>query len=246
MSLLNLTGRVALVTGGGTRLGAAIARGLAAAGCDVVVHHATSVAGARAVAADVERLGRKATLIQADLTDRAAIDRLAAEALAATGHVDVLVHNAANFERVPPDALTAEAWDRALALNTTAPYLLTLALAPALRAVRGSVIAITCLSATRPWKNYLPYTVSKVALTGLVHSLAVGLAPDVRVNAVAPGAILPPADYDPAVIDRIRARTPLQRLGETGDVARAVVFLAQNDYLTGQTIDVDGGRVLAD
>jgi len=108
------------------------------------------------------------------------------------------------------------------------------------------VVAITCLSATRPWKNYLPYTVSKVALTGLVHSLALGLAPEVRVNAVAPGTVLPPDDYDAAALERIRARTPLQRLGEAGDVARAVVFLAQNDYLTGQTIAADGGRLLAD
>ncbi len=246
MSLLDLTGRVALVTGGGTRVGAAIVRALAAAGCDVLIHHATSAAGARAVAADVAQLGRKATILKADLTDRAALDRLAGEALAAAGQVDVLVHNAANFERVPPDALTAEAWDRALALNTTAPYLLTLALAPSLRAARGSVIAITCLSATRPWKDYLPYTVSKVALAGLVRSLALGLAPEVRVNAVAPGTVLPPVDFEPAVVERLRKRTPLQRLGEPGDVARAVVFLAQNDYLTGQTIDVDGGRLLAD
>jgi pteridine reductase len=244
MPLLDLHGRTALVTGGGTRLGAAIVRGLAAAGCDAIIHHATSVAGAREVAADVERLGGRATLLQADLTDRAAVDRLAQAALAVSGRIDVLVHNAASFERVPPAALTAGAWDRALALNTTAPYLLTIALAPALRAARASVVAITCLSAERPWKNYLPYSVSKAALAALVRGLAVDLAPEVRVNAVAPGAILPPADYDAAAVDRIRARVPLERLGEAGDIARAVVFLAQNDYVTGQTLTVDGGRIL--
>jgi pteridine reductase len=242
MPALDLHGRAALVTGGGTRVGAAIARALAAAGCDLLVHYASSEAGARAVAADVERLGRRAVVLQADLTDRAAIEPLAKRALAAFGHVDVLVHNAANFERTPPEQLSAEAWDRALALNATAPYLLTLALAPELRRAHGSVIAITCLSATRPWKHYLPYSASKAALANLVQGLALALAPDVRVNAVAPGTVLPPTDYDEEKLARIRERVPLQRFGEAEDVARAVVFLAENEYVTGQTITVDGGR----
>lgn len=242
---LTLTGKIALVTGGGTRVGAAIVRALAGAGCDVLVHYARSAAGARAVAEDVARLGRRATLFQADLTDRARLDRLAAEALASAGRLDVLVHNAANFERVEPEALTAEAWDRAFALNVTAPYLLTTALAPALRAARGSVVAITCLSAERPWKNYLPYSASKAALANLVKGLAKGLAPDVRVNAVAPGTVMAPADYDEETLARIRAGVPLGRLGAAEDVARAVVFLVSNDYITGQTIAVDGGRSVA-
>jgi pteridine reductase len=194
MPALDLHGKLALVTGGGTRVGAAIVRALASAGCDVVVHYASSAAGAQAVAADVVAIGRKATLIQADLTDRAHVDRLAREVLAVAGRLDVVVHNAANFDRVLPEALDAAAWDRAFALNVTAPYLLTLALAPALRAARGSVVAITCLSADRPWKNYLPYSARKAALANLVKGLALALAPEVRVNAVAPGTVLPPAD----------------------------------------------------
>jgi pteridine reductase len=241
MSALDLHGKVALVTGGGTRLGAAIVRALAAAGCDVVIHHATNGAGAARVAAEVAALGRAAHVLRADLTDRAQIDRLAADALAAAGRADVLVHNAANFDRVPPAELDGAAWDRAMALNVTAPYLLTLALAPALRAARGSVVALTCVSADRPWKNYLPYSVSKAALASLVKGLALALAPEVRVNAVAPGTVLPPAEYAEAQLDRLRARVPLGRLGEAADVARAVVFLAGNDYVTGQTITVDGG-----
>lgn len=245
MSALDLHGKLALVTGGGTRVGASIVRALAAAGCDVVVHHASNRAGAAAVAAEVTALGRKATLLQADLTDRGRIEGLAAEALTLTGGLDVLVHNAGSFERVPPDELDAAAWDRAFALNATAPYLLTLALAPALRAARGSVVAITCLSADRPWKNYVPYAASKAALANLVKGFALSLAPEVRVNAVAPGTVMPPADYDEVVVDRIRARVPLRRIGEAADVARAVVFLAGNDYVTGQTITVDGGRAIA-
>jgi len=242
MPAIDLNGRVALVTGGGTRVGAAIVRALAGAGCDVLVHYATSEAGARAVAADVERLGRKASLLQADLGDRAEVSLLAERALGVAGRLDVLVHNAANFERAAPDALSAEVWDRAFALNVTAPYLLTLALAPALRRARGSVVAVTCLSATRPWKHYIPYSASKAALANLVVGLAQGLAPEVRVNAVAPGTVLPPASFGDDQLARLRERIPLGRFGAAEDVARAVVFLAENDYVTGQTITVDGGR----
>ncbi|APR83178.1 3-oxoacyl-[acyl-carrier protein] reductase [Minicystis rosea] len=242
MSALDLHGKLALVTGGGTRVGAAIVRALAEAGCDVVIHHATSATGAKSVAAEVTALGREATIVQADLTDRPQIDRLAQEALAVSGRIDIVVHNAANFERVPPAELSAGAWDRAFALNVDAPYLLTLALEPALRASRGCVVAITCLSAERPWKHYLPYSASKAALANLVKGLSVALAPEVRVNAVAPGTVMPPADYEEETLARIRERIPLSRIGEAADVARAVVFLASNDYITGQTITVDGGR----
>jgi pteridine reductase len=242
MPAVDLHGKLALVTGAGTRVGAAIARALAVAGCDVIVHYASSAAGAQAVAAEIAALGRRALPLQADLTDRAALARLAAEALGVRGSLDVLVHSAANFDRVEPAALDAAAWDRAFALNVTAPYLLTLALAGSLRAARGSVIAITCVSADRPWQNYLPYSASKAALANLVKGLALALAPEARVNAVAPGTVLPPADYDEAKLGRIRARVPLRRIGEAADVARAVVFLAENDYVTGQTITVDGGR----
>lgn len=242
MSILDLSGRTALVTGGGTRLGAEICRALGAAGCDVAVHYASSRDGASAVAGELHRLGRKATCLEADLTSRGDLDRLAREAIAFTGRLDVLVHNAGNFDRVPPEVLDAGAWDRAMALNATAPYLLTIALAPELKKARGSVVAITCTSAERPWRSYIPYSASKAALASLVQGLSLGLAPEVRVNAVAPGTVLPPSDYDEATLARLAARTPLGRIGEAGDVARAVVFLAQNDYITGQTITVDGGR----
>lgn len=243
MTFVALTGRTALVTGGGTRVGAVIARALAGAGADLLVHYASSAEGAGAIVEDAVRLGRRATAIQADLCDRAEIDRLAREALGwSSGRLDLLVHNAANFERVEPAALSAEAWDRAMALNATAPYLLTLALAPALRAARGSVVAIACLSAERPWKNYLPYSASKAALVNLVRGLALGLAPEVRVNAVAPGAVLLPDGYDEATRAKIRARVPLQRIGAAEDVARAVVFLAENDFVSGQVLAVDGGE----
>ncbi|AUX48594.1 3-ketoacyl-ACP reductase [Sorangium cellulosum] len=247
MPHIPLSGRVALVTGAGTRVGAAIARSLAAAGADLVVHYATSAAGADAVVDEARALGRRATALQADLHDREALAGLARAALDwSSGRLDLLVHNAANFDRVPPAELSAEAWDRAMALNATAPYLLTLELAPALRACRGSVVAIACVSAERPWKNYLPYSVSKAALAHLVRGLAVALAPDVRVNGVAPGTVLPPlSSSDEATLARLRERIPLRRIGEAGDVARAVVFLAENDFITGQVLAVDGGASVA-
>ncbi|KYG08721.1 dehydrogenase [Sorangium cellulosum] len=241
-----LTGRVALVTGGGTRLGAATARALAAAGADLAVHYATSGAGADAVVDEARSLGRRAVALQADLHDRAAVAALARAALDwSSGRLDLLVHNAANFDRVPPAELSADAWDRALALNATAPYLLTLELASALRESRGSVVAIVCVSAERPWKNYIPYSVSKAALAHLVRGLAVGLSPEVRVNGIAPGTVLPPSSYEEATLARLRERIPLRRLGEAEDIARAVVFLAENDFITGQIVAIDGGASVA-
>jgi pteridine reductase len=107
------------------------------------------------------------------------------------------------------------------------------------------VVAVTCISAERPWKHYIPYSASKAALANVVKGLALGLAPEVRVNAVAPGTVLPPAEYDEEKLSRMREKIPLAKVGEADDVARAVVFLAGNDYVTGQTITVDGGRSIA-
>ncbi len=244
MALVELNAKVALVTGGGTRVGAAISRALCEAGCDLILHYATNDKGARELATHAAKLGRRAVTLQADLYDRKQIDRLAREAIAAFGKLDILVHNAANFDRVPPDELSAEAWDKAMALNVTAPYLLSLALAPELRKAHGSIIAITCTSAQRPWKNFIPYSVSKAALAQLVRGLALGFAPEVRVNGVAPGTVMPPEHYDQATLERFRQKVPLERFGEADDVARAVVFLTQNDYISGQIFTVDGGRSL--
>jgi len=162
----------------------------------------------------------------------------------AGGSLTLLVHSAACFERVEPSGLDSDSWDRAMALNVTAPYLLTLALVEALKKARGSVVAISCVSAIKPWRNYVPYATSKAALWHTVKGLALALAPDVRVNAVAPGVVMLPNDADPGTEQQLVRRIPLRRIGEPGDVARAVRFLAENDYVTGQMIAVDGGRIL--
>lgn len=245
MTQAPFTGKTALVTGGGVRVGAAIARALAAAGADLIVHYSSSADGAQAVVEDAIRLGRRATAIQADLRDRAQIERLAREAVEGSGgRLDLLVHNAANFDRIDPEALDAAAWDRALELNAEAPYLLTLALRPALKAARGAVIAVVCLSAERPFRHHIPYSISKAALAHVVRGLALALAPEVRVNGVAPGAVLLPEGTSEAERARALRRIPLGRLGSPEDVARAVVFLAESDFISGQILAVDGGESL--
>ncbi|HPB98587.1 MAG TPA: SDR family oxidoreductase, partial [Polyangiaceae bacterium] len=246
MPKAELEDRWALVTGGGTRLGAVISKELARAGCHVLVHYRTHDKGAREVADEIRLTGRNAKSFKADLTCSEQLHALAQWTKETTeGLLGVLVHNAANFERVEPKDLTQEYWDRALALNAGAPYRLTLALSDALAAARGSVIAMACVSALKPWKNYVPYATSKAALFHTVKGLALAMAPDVRVNAVAPGAVLLPEHYDTSKQARLLNRIALQRFGEPGDIARAVRFLAENDYITGQMIVVDGGLALA-
>jgi pteridine reductase len=235
----------ALVTGGGTRLGAAIARALAAAGYDLVVHYATSREGAEAVAAEATAAGRRAVAFGADLRDRGALDALAAAALDfGAGRLDALVHNAGVYERVAPPALDDEALERMLDVNVRAPYRLTLRLRGALERARGCVVAITDIAAERPWRDHLPYSVSKAALAQLVRGWALALAPAVRANAVAPGAVLPAA-ADLADAEALASSVPLGRFGAADDVARAVLFLLRNEYVTGHALAVDGGRSLA-
>jgi pteridine reductase len=238
-------GACALITGGGVRLGRFVTEALAREGYDVLIHYASSEAGAREARESARAQGVRAEVFGADLTDRGAIQALEGAARAfGAGKLDLLVHNAANFERTPPASLDAGAWDRAMALNATAPYLLTLGLRAELCAARGSVVAIGCVSAARPWKNYVPYSASKAALVHVMQGLALALAPEVRVNVVSPGTVLPPAHYDEAALARIREKIPLGRIGDAESVIRAVMFFASNEFVTGQVLAVDGGRSL--
>ena len=244
---MNESGRVktALVTGGATRVGAAIAHELLQAGYDVLVHYFGNEDGAKKVVQTGALLNRRVEICRADLADRQHINPLVESTLRfADSGLDLLVHNAANFERVEPRDLDAGAWDRAMALNTTAPYLLTLQLSEALKNARGSVVAIGCISAHKPWKNYLPYSVSKAALVHLIKGFAISLAPEVRCNAIAPGTVMAPESYTQEQLDKLAQSAPLQRLGSANDIAKAVLFFAQNAFVTGQVLNVDGGRSL--
>jgi len=239
-----LSGRRALVTGAGQRVGRAIALALGRAGMRVAVHYRASREGAEATAAQIRASGGEAELFSADLADRDDARRLADETLAAFGGLDLFVGSAANFEQLRYDDLDDAAFDRALALNLASPFALAHRLTPALRASRGSIVFVTCTSATAPYKNHLPYVVSKGALRQLMRTLALELAPDVRVNAVAPGTVLPPESMSADAVARLVRQIPLGRHGTADDVAQAVLYLAQAPFVTGEEIIVDGGRTV--
>jgi pteridine reductase len=243
--VVDLRGRCALVTGAAHRVGRAIALELGRAGMTVAIHYRSSAEDAERTADDLRRLGGHPVLFQADLSTRDGARALGESVLAELGRLDVLVPSAAGFERVVYDAIDDDAWDRMMVLNLAAPFALVQKLTPALRRQRGSITFITCSSTRTPLRNYLPYVVSKGAVAHLMRTLSLELAPEVRVNAVGPGTVLPPPDYDTDALDRIRSRIPLGRLGSPDDIARAVVFLAKSPFITGQELIVDGGRTVA-
>lgn len=242
---VSLQGKRALVTGAGQRLGQAIALALGAQGMQVAVHYHESREGAEHTARSIEQAGGGAVLLSADLRSRQAARGLVDAALAALGGLDLVVASAASFERVPLDAVDDEAWDRSMALNLASPFALVHQAVPALRAARGSVVFVTCSSASVPMRNYLPYVVSKGALRHLMKTLALELSPEIRVNAVAPGSVLPPAAYDQEAVARLARAIPLGRVGEPADIAQAVVFLASSPFVTGHELAIDGGRSVA-
>jgi pteridine reductase len=240
--MLELRGKRALVTGAGRRVGAEIALGLGALGMQVAVHYQRSAAGAAEVAAQIRRAGGEAILLQADLGARNAARSLVDAALDRLGGLDLLVPSAANFERIPFAEIDDEGWDRSFSLNLATPWALAQRAAPALRAARGSIVLITCSSRLAPYRDYLPYQASKAALYQLMRLLALELAPEVRVNAVAPGTVLPPSDWSEDRIQKLIDRIPLGRIGAAHDVVEAVIHLARADWVTGTELVVDGGR----
>lgn len=239
---MTAAGASALVTGAGRRLGRAIALALGARGMRVAVHYHGSEAGARETVAAVEAAGGYARAIAADLRDGAAADRLVADAVAAVGGLDVLVNSAAVMLRTPLGTVTAQQWDDLFALNLRAPFLLAQAARPHLAARGGAIVNIADIAAFETWTGYVPYSLTKSGVVHLTRSLARAFAPAIRVNAVAPGAVLLPDDWDVATAERLAATTPLRRLGAPDDVVQAVLYLLDAAYVTGQTIAVDGGR----
>jgi pteridine reductase len=239
---MQLTGKRALVTGAGRRLGAAIAERLAAAGAAIAVHYNQSEAPARALCERVNGAGGRAVALGADLAARGAGEALVGQAVAALGGLDVLVVSAANYERAPLANLDRGHWDRALDLNLSAAFELAQAARGALCESRGNIVFITCVSRVAPYRDYLPYQVSKAGLHQLMRVLALELAPEVRVNAVAPGSVLPPEGLSDVEREALLAGIPLGRFGGADDVACAVLHLATASHITGQELIVDGGH----
>jgi NAD(P)-dependent dehydrogenase (short-subunit alcohol dehydrogenase family) len=242
---VTLQGRAALVTGAGRRVGQAIAVGLARAGCDVAVHvHGTTDGGADTVQ-QIRALGRQADAVVADLSDPRAARALADEAARLRGgRLDILVNSAAIMVKQAVDDVTLESWDRTLDLNLRAPFFVTQGALPYLRKSRGRVVNLADVAGFEPWPAYVPHCVSKAGVVMLTKGLARALAPDITVNAVAPGAVLLPDGWDDKTRTHFAESTPLGRLGSPEDVVSAVLYLLTADYVTGTVLIVDGGRVI--
>ena len=237
---------VILVTGAAKRVGAEIARALHGAGARLILHYRASQAEAQALADGFNALrADSAACLQADLRAVGAAARLVEEAGACFGRLDGLVNNASSFFATPLGSIDEAAWDDLVGSNMKAPLFLAQAAAPLLRASHGAIVNITDIHAELPLKNYPLYCAAKAGLLGLTRALALDLAPEVRVNAVAPGPIEWPdnGDFDAAARAGIIGRTPLARSGEPADIARTVRFLMFDaPFVTGQVFNVDGGR----
>ena len=242
---MRLEGAGALVTGAGRRVGQAIAVGLARAGCDVAVHYHGSASGAEQTARAIRGAGKRAELLQADLNDPQAARGLADQAARVLKRLDVLVNSAAIMVRQPVEEVTPESWDATLDLNLRATFFVSQGAIPHLRRAKGKIVNIADLAGLEPWPAYVPHCVSKAGVVMLTKALARALAPDIAVNAVAPGAVLLPEDWDEQSGEHIRETTPLNRLGTPADVVAAVRFLlADTDFATGTVLVVDGGRLI--
>jgi pteridine reductase len=243
---MNLDGAIAVVTGSARRLGRHMAVALARAGADVVVNYRTSEADARETSDMVRAHGRRALCVQADVSKSTEVQRLLDATTSKLGSPDVLIVNASTFHRTPIETIRDEDWDDLIDNNLRAAFLSARAFGLAMRAGKGGVIVMLADTAgTRPWIGYTPYSVAKAGVIALTHALARELAPTVRVNAIAPGPILFPDDYDSPQQQREIDRTLLKRKGEPEDVSQAAIALIRNDYITGALLPVDGGRTLA-
>ena len=241
-----LSGRVALVTGGGVRIGREVVRTLADAGASVAVHARAHGREAVAAAREVKRRGGRSAVLLADLADVDACEALVPACIEALGRIDVLVNCAGVFERSDPLHADPAVWERMMAVNARAPWILTAAAGRAMRRRGGCVVNFACESVLTPWTGWLAYGASKAALAHLTRGYAKALAPKVRVNAVLPGPILPAKGSTPERNRQAVAATAMKRWGKPSDVAAAVRYFAVDaPYVTGVLLPVDGGRHLA-
>lgn len=235
-----LDGKTALVTGAAQRLGASIVRALAERGVHVMVHYNRGEAGALQLARDISAAGGRSSVVQADLSIPEAAVRVMDEAIRLAGPLDILVNNASIFDEVSFAETTADALQQNMAVNAVAPMLLSRLFAAQGR--HGNIINMIDTMVTDYDKKHVPYHLSKKTLQVLTRVMAIEFAPAVRVNAVAPGLILPPKGQDEAYLERLVSSNPLHRHGDAADVVKAVLYLLQAEFVTGQTLYVDGGR----
>ncbi len=235
---------VALITGGAIRVGRALALGLAAEGYDVAINYHGSEAEAETASRGVEELGRRAIVLPGDVSRAEDVEQIARGVADEFGRLDLLVNNASLFQSADLLEIEESEWDRVMAVNLKGPFLMVKATAEFLTRAGGRVVNLVDLSAFRPWVDHPHHSVSKAALLQLTRVMARALAPSVRVNAIAPGAVLLPEHYDDTKRERSRTRSALGTLGSPEDVVRTVLFLERSPFITGEVIVVDGGRLL--
>ena len=233
----------ALVTGAGVRLGRASAERLAQAGYNILIHYNSSEQPAQETAELVKAQGRSSRLLRADLSNPEGVAQLIEKVSAQVDGLDALVNNAAIFYASPSPEQWVEHWDHFHWVNLKAPFLITVGLLDLLRARRGCVVNIVDIWSRYPLRKFLPYSVAKSGLEALTRSMALELAPDIRVNGVSPGAALPASGSD-GQLDKMLSQVPLGRLGGAEAIAEAVEFFCRADYVTGQILPVDGGRTV--
>ncbi len=242
---MQLRDRVALVTGAGRRLGREMARALAGRGMAVALHHHSSAAGARQLRDEIAAQGGRAACFAADLTDPSAARDLPGRVVAEFGRLDVLVNSAAVMHRLRFEETTAEQWDAILDLNLRSVFFCTQGAAAALRQARGKVVNLADLAGLEPWPGFAAHSVSKAGVVMLTKVLARSLAPEVTVNAIAPGTVLVPEEYGAEERERLARNAPLGRLGSPADAVAALLYLLEGgDFVTGEVLVVDGGRLL--
>ena len=240
-----LAGKTALVTGAANRIGAQIARTLHQNGANLIIHYRQSLNAAEALAQQLNaERANSACCLQAELSNLDAIDTISQQASQAFGGLDILINNASSFYPTPLGEITGEDWDNLIGSNFRAPLFLSQACYPYLRVTNGAIINMLDIYAYLPLKNHSLYCAAKAANAMLVKSLALEMAPKVRVNGIAPGAILWPENSDASQQKAILAKIPLQKRGSPESIVQAVLFLLANEYITGEVIRIDGGRLL--
>jgi 3-oxoacyl-[acyl-carrier protein] reductase/pteridine reductase len=240
---MQLEGCVALVTGGAHRVGKAITLMLARAGADVVVNYYSSERAAQETVAEAEALGVRALAVRCDVAQLTEVQRMAETIRDVFGGVDIIVNSASLFEKMDFPTADTAVWKRVTSISIDGPFYVCNSLVPDMLARGGgAIVNIVDLSAWEPWPKFMAHAVGKAALLALTRQLALELAPAVRVNAVAPGRVLPPPDYDPRHVEAAARRTLLRRWGTPEDVALAVKYLLDADFVTGDVVTVDGGE----
>jgi NAD(P)-dependent dehydrogenase (short-subunit alcohol dehydrogenase family) len=244
---LKLAGATALITGGAKRVGKGIALALARQNARVAISYQTSSREAKKTVNEIQAFGTKAVAVAADVSKAQEVDYLVRTVQKSFGSIDILINNAAIYEETPFDKLTEKEWDRHLEINLKGTFLCARAVSEVmLKRGRGKIINLADWSGIRPYKNYLPYCVSKAGVISLTKTLALELAPTIQVNCICPGPVLLPETYGEKERKAVIQETPLARLGSPEDIAAAVLFFIQgSDFVTGAILPVDGGRLIA-